>query len=97
MPDRRKVVRGLEVCSAGKCDSCCPYKGCPRCTLQILEDALALLKAQEPMEVFSDRQCETKPLEWERCGFCPKCHQVVKWELNRAYCGFCGQELKWNE
>jgi len=61
----------------------------------IAKAALELLKKQEPMRVLSQRECETLPNHYERKGFCPKCHQTVEWLLNRSYCGFCGQGLKW--
>ena len=61
----------------------------------IAKSALELLKKQEPMRVLSQRECETLPNHYERKGFCPKCHQTVEWLLNRSYCGFCGQGLKW--
>lgn len=58
MPDREKVIKGLEICSAGEWDSTsgrdhtnCPYypAGYTGCTCKLLmRDALALLKEQEP-------------------------------------------------
>ena len=62
---------------------------------EMLKAVLALLKEQEAMQVLSQRECETLPNHYERKGFCPKCHQVVEWFLNRSYCGFCGQAVKW--
>ena len=54
-----------------------------------------MLKEQEEQSVIFDRQCEVEPGRWERKGFCPKCHQLVLWMVNREYCGFCGQKVKW--
>ena len=54
MPDREKVIKGLECCvkTIGcKCADNCPYKSqCWDGTmfLDMLRDALELLKAQEP-------------------------------------------------
>ena len=58
MPEREKVIKGLETCSAGEWNSTggrdhtdCPYypAGYTGCTCKLLmRDALALLKAQEP-------------------------------------------------
>ena len=62
---------------------------------EALDIACAMLKEQEAMLVLSQRECETWPNHYERKGFCPKCHQVVDWLLNRSYCGLCGQEVKW--
>jgi hypothetical protein len=56
MPDREKVIKGLEIlingCEHIHCDDCCFYISTKptRCGLrenQIQEDALALLKEQE--------------------------------------------------
>lgn len=105
MPDREKVIKALEHCvlpsrkgwpyCSNIAGSCCESDDCPYyqddCD-QMLFDALALLKEQEPKFVLSMRRCH-----YERKGFCPKCNQVVEWYLNRAHCGFCGQELKWDD
>lgn len=50
---RQRVIRGLECCSSGNmCKGKCPYDelGCEwtDCVRPLTEDALALLKAQEP-------------------------------------------------
>lgn len=58
---------------------------------------LKLLKNQEPKLVLSERKSETLPFRYERKGYCPTCHQVISWTLNRSFCGFCGQEVKWND
>lgn len=56
MPDREKVMRGLKACHVEE-DGCvtlckvngCPYNGShPHCMTKLHEDALALLKEQEP-------------------------------------------------
>ena len=48
MIDKEKVIKGLEHCKTGRCDSRCPYNhinvGCRK---QLDEDILALLKEQE--------------------------------------------------
>lgn len=53
MIDREKVIKGLECCMSDKlCNSPCPYKG--QCDdggyyySKAIEDAIELLKAQEP-------------------------------------------------
>ena len=54
MTDREKVVKGLKCrleCGCMQedhCNSDCPYLGDPRACSGLDEDALALLKAQEP-------------------------------------------------
>lgn len=52
MPDREKVIAGLECClGANDCDiepnEDCPYKGMCLCSMALRFDILALLKEQE--------------------------------------------------
>lgn len=98
--DREKVIKAIDICLGhGKCDDCGYHiKGgysTMDCRKPMMRDALDILKEQEAMRVLSQRECETLPSHYERKGFCPKCHQVVEWFLNRSYCGFCGQAVKW--
>ena len=87
MPDREKVIKGLECCD-GYCDdeTGCPYSDELEpfdCQEQLRADAIALLKAQEPV----------KPL-WRRgIPFCGKCGR----EFGRGfkYCPDCGRKVKW--
>ena len=46
MPDREKVIKGLENCKIHFCDEC-PYDVEKDCTFYLHHDALALLKEQE--------------------------------------------------
>lgn len=54
MPDRDKVIKGLECCCSDGCyDPVCPYNdpeesGCAGCVSKLAADALALLREQEP-------------------------------------------------
>lgn len=100
MSDREKVIKELERLSewffhqyqvAYDGDAPNYYDA-----YKTVDEAIALLKEQEPMLVLSRRECETLPNHYERKGFCPKCHQVVEWFLNRSYCGFCGKAVKWD-
>ena len=56
MPDREKVIKGLECCTSGEfCLSDCPYfkevaMTDGRCITALQADALALLKEQEARE-----------------------------------------------
>ena len=94
MPDREKVIKGLErlLGTAGciaiydsECKSC-PYSHVNGCVDQILKDALELLKAQEPAKPIVAGK-ETHWYECE-CGtgidyrdpFCRGCGRLVKWE-----------------
>ena len=49
MPDREKVIKGLEVCTSKPCYCTdCPYKAnCCLDSQDVMEDALALLKEQD--------------------------------------------------
>ena len=49
MPDREKVIKGLEICTSRPCYCTdCPYKKeCCVDSQNVMEDALALLKEQE--------------------------------------------------
>lgn len=51
MPDREKVIKGLECCNSPNRHVDCPYDGARHynsCTYRLLSDALALLREQEP-------------------------------------------------
>ena len=94
MNDMEKVIKESEeaIRILAKAEEPTFWMDFVRCAF---ENAIALLKEQEPKSVLSKRECETLPNHFERKGFCPKCHQVVEWRLNRLYCGFCGQAVKW--
>ena len=59
MPDREKVIRGLEVCSSS--GLLCPQKKCPyngyalTCKYVLMRDALALLREQEERIKFLEK------------------------------------------
>ena len=101
MPDRDKVISELELAASlawnsdeGQCEI---MDADDAMTVDhAILDALALLKEQEAQTVLSNRCCEFAPCRYTRKGFCPKCHQEVEWLLNRNYCGFCGQAVKWD-
>ena len=92
MADREKVIKGLECCSQLDNDDICPAE-CPYAqdvccgTVQLMADALELLKAQEPVKPKWEKgyaycgQCGYK-LHWivERNNFCPNCGKAVKWD-----------------
>ena len=97
MLDVEKVIKGLECCIKHDPDDkmrCgeCPYEGA--CLNRLKVDALALLKAQEPvkpkMMEFVDEGLTWEKYEIPTCGvcgamlgdalFCPMCGRPVKWE-----------------
>lgn len=97
-----KVIKGLECCIAVQkypdeydsgCDKC-PYRptesGTCKSMVEILADALALLKAQEPVEPTLDIR-HGKSM-W-RCGSCSTALQPN--QMNAKFCFNCGMEVKW--
>lgn len=95
MCDRQKVIKGLECCTSQDglhysfCEVCHYHdnqeKHCGN-TQHLMEDALALLKAQEPV----------KPT-WRRgYVYCGKCGYKLHWIVDKNnYCPECGQAVKW--
>ena len=85
-----KVIKAMECCAVGaECDHC-PYssmnksghEGC----YQMHIDALALLKAQEPVEPVYELgitrcgQCNHEIDKYGGDNYCPQCGRAVKWE-----------------
>ena len=102
MPDREKVIKGLEYCAKypneyGDCyGGDCPYGPRMECHKELMRDALALLKAQEPVE-------PTEPDD-DNMRYCGACGSPVSYEVLEApgieyvqysYCPNCGQAVKW--
>lgn len=96
MPDRGKVIKGLECCSADnrKCNRC-PYdpdtdeavwEG--NCTKDLVHDALELLEEREPV----------KPIRFTlmywRCGNCRR--EIDKYKGD-VYCPKCGRKVAWDD
>lgn len=98
MPDREKVIKGLDVCVdrvPGKY-SCyeCPYEiDGNSCEINLTKDALALLKEQEavePKKVKGYNPPMYTIYEYE----CEKCKSPI---LNKQpYCMGCGRSVKWD-
>ena len=94
---RENVIRGLECCAAmsgDKCRECSYSKECLDADLpygmpHLAADALALLKAQEPVEPHQTNGYAGKPI-WicGNCGVWVGDHMV-------SYCWHCGQAVKW--
>lgn len=103
MPDREKVIKGLERCELYNklnCDKC-PYdyngrgNGKSECTAELVTDALTLLKEQE-----------AKTGHWiylQYCAnegvYCSECHTKMfdrypmKKKLSQ-FCGHCGAKME---
>lgn len=95
MPDLEKVIKGLACrleCGCMNEDHCnpeCPYLGDPRACYGLDEDALALMKEQEPVI----------PKRFGVSWFCGNCKtKLVFTRSNKAaYCWRCGKAVKWSE
>lgn len=96
MPDREKVIRGLECCySLFVCPEC-PYYGtgeeCDRD--QLMLDALALLREQEPVE--PEKGVWLHPTSLDCC--CSVCGRQPEHEPGESvplypYCPDCGAKM----
>ena len=100
MPDREKVIRGPEVhlLPNSRCIGC-PYPNNGICFDQLLRDALALLKEQEPVEPVKHEMpygiYDAVKLEY-RCGACGSgLRSLPKWR--DKFCSVCGKAVKWND
>lgn len=99
MPDREKVIKGLEHCSKGPigCQTNCPYQRDFGCRAQLTADVLAMLKEQKTKQV---KQVELygKDDWYGLVCVCPDCK--AEWmgdESETHFCPNCGQAVKWNE
>lgn len=86
--NREKVIKGLECCVSYdfKCNDC-PYQNDGGASDELKADALALLKAQEPMDPIR---------KVIGCGwryFCSKCGNSIV--SQQHFCQDCGQAVKW--
>ena len=96
MKSREDVIKGLECCvnHFGNCENC-PYEagiGNTACGEQLFDDALALLKAREPMRpglgiINHDDGSKSYFLH---CPF-----DGVTLVDGDNYCRRCGREVKW--
>ena len=102
MPDREKVLKGLELCTEITQDGClmlCPYKDeqdetySGFCEQVLKRDALSLLKEQEAVEPYvagNGKSFETAETWWYECGNCNK-----PIDPNDKFCRHCGRKVKW--
>lgn len=103
MPDREKVIRGLECCLSPNDHENCPYDGIGKtyshCLKKLVTDAFALLKEQEEGVTPIESTTEQKKFA-DRIGFavseywCGDCHFNL---FNRPkFCPNCGKKVKWD-
>lgn len=98
MPDMEKVIKGLEVCRDQNnppgyrftsCVDDCPYNG-NGCARKLKDDALAMLKEQEPVE--PEYEGDARSTWWWVCG---ECHTTV--EEKDKFCRECGRRILWGK
>lgn len=93
MPDREKVIEGLEHCSSSDGCNGCPYSKSENghvCSFNCIRDTLELLKEQEPTRVesvcygtdmFKRYRCQTcKAFFDHKYNYCPNCGRKVRWD-----------------
>ena len=93
MAERKKVIRGLELCAYDpdpgqelkEIRSCpeCPYYRAG-CSPQLIRDALALLREQEAV----------KPIVGYGCFICGVCKNPLT-SASHKFCSECGRAVKW--
>ena len=89
MPDREKVIKGLKYLHDVKRWSPNESEESITARRNITEDALALLKAQEPKYPIR------KQAKHGWFFYCPKCGRILNDMARPKYCSECGQAVKW--
>lgn len=94
MADREKVIKGLEECLNASCRGFQPGRYCPieDDVWETIDDAIALLKAQEPVEPVFHANITLESSVW-RCGAC----NVALLFRDQNYCHSCGKPVKWDD
>ena len=99
MTDREKVIKGIDIClKRFHCGEDCPYHdNCGiGCMEQLSEDALTLLKEQEPVLLKNQHKPGGHFINanspW--ISRCPRCGRKVEGRQTR-FCKYCGQAVKW--
>jgi hypothetical protein len=100
MPDLKKVIKGLEICTSRPCYCTdCPYKKeCCLDSQNVMEDALALLKDKKAVKPLAIKK-EMFNEYYGAVACCPKCDcmWIMYVDNDMHYCPECGQEVKWDE
>lgn len=111
MADLMRVMKGLECClpmttrnGFADCKQCPYYRkitpdgGIIECCHDLMTDALALLKAQEPVEpkvvdTSSSKLYHSKMFKNHYCGYCGEFLHIVN--RKDLFCSHCGKAVKW--
>lgn len=95
MPDREKVIKGLEYCKEyfNCCDKCPYWDRGTQCMPDLANEVLILLKEQEAVTVESIQI--SRNFYAELTGYCPSCKRPLKDQFNKYFCGNCGRAVKW--
>lgn len=102
MPDREKVIKGLECCLAWpkrgpeRCAEC-PYAVSDHFVCfpdDLLADAISLIREQEPVKPYrGDRW----PKDAYCCGHCAQALVDTGKNNRPKYCPQCGRKVKWDD
>ena len=95
--DREKVIKGLGCCKYGYCPICPYYDTALGGGCDMYDDALAILKEQEPLK---PHKSDAYASMW----LCGACNGVVAlkepysedWYISCEYCPHCGRKVKWD-
>ena len=96
--DVEKVVKGLKCCKRGFCFACSYNDGKTEskdCKHALVDDALELLKAHEPVEPYGQYSVHTGT-KYIVCGACEKPLCMMKDSYRPKYCPECGRMVKWH-
>ena len=101
MADKAKVIKAIECCVVNntRCfddnDKLCPYFTTKvyMCEIELLKDALALLKEQEAVEPTINEDGEAYCICGENVGIIPNSKSLPSVRLK--YCPECGRRMKW--
>jgi hypothetical protein len=88
MPDREKVIKGLEYCEEyfNCCDKCPYWNGGTHCAADLAHDALALLKEQEHVKPIEYKACADAMLKmWMENVLTDGEYNKIMDKLNKAY------------
>ena len=97
MPDRDRVIYDIERCICHAPDAC---RDCSKfntvggnCTEDLLSDALALLREQEPVK---PKRFLGALSDWYHCGVCWADMLDTGDGYRPKYCPQCGRAVKWD-